>query len=175
MDLMFRYNILPDDLHVEALRCFFEHALCALAFLQELLDGGIRSHGRPHRHLQNSGELVHDGDVGRIRGDDDELAVIFLVREEVVAEHQVHGNTAEQILVGLKAREVDELEPASLGEAFGVVELLVLGLFRSEGCAVRVELGDEEVVRAPSMRYLMTTSSSRVSMWISEARRLSAL
>ena len=142
---LFAVIILPDDLHVEALGSFFEHPLCALTFLQELLDGGIRSHGRPHRHLQNSGKLVHDRHVGRIRGDDDELPVIFLVREEVVAEHQVHGNTAEQILVGLKAGEVDELEPASLGEAFGVVELLGLGLFRSEGCAFWVELGDEVV------------------------------
>ena len=39
----------------------------------------------------------------------------------------------------------------------------------------RLSIGSMALYRTPSMRYLMITSRSRVSMWMSEARRCSAL
>ena len=62
-------------------------------------------------------QLVDHRQVGRIRDDDDERVALAAVRHEAVAQHQVGGNRAEQIVVDAELREIDEREPVALGQA----------------------------------------------------------
>ena len=136
----FAVLVLPDDLHVEAFGSLFQDALGALTLLQELLNRGVRPDRRSDRHLQNRGQLVQHRDVRGIGGHDHQFSVLFLVREEVVAKHQIDGDAPEELLIGLKALEVDESQTAALRESLGVVHFLVAGFLRRQWCAFRVEL-----------------------------------
>ena len=57
--------------------------------------------------------------IGRSVGSDTTMTSVLpvaAVRHEAVAEHQVRGNRAKQIVVDVGLRDVDVLEPIPLGE-----------------------------------------------------------
>ena len=76
--------------------------------------------GAPTVHLdrraEDDAQLVDHRQVGRIGDDDDERLAVAAVRHEAVAQHQVGGNGAEQLLVDPELVHVDELEPVALGQ-----------------------------------------------------------
>jgi len=92
-------------------------ALRRLRLLEDLLDrGGGPDHdvdGRAEQQL----ELVDHENVGRVGHDDLEAGGGAHPRHEVVAEHQVDRDRAEQLGVDLEVLEIDVLDPDALGQA----------------------------------------------------------
>ena len=109
--------VLAQDLHLEALGGFLEHALRALALLQDRLDR--RRRARPSTLIGVPSSTPSSSIIGRSVGsrhDDDQRLPFAPVRHEAVAQHQIRGDRAEQLVVDAELREVDELEPVALGQ-----------------------------------------------------------
>ena len=66
--------------------------------------------------LQQHGQLVDQVEIARIGQGDFERPVVGLHRHEVVAEHQVDRNGAEQVVIDADFAQVDELAVVALGQ-----------------------------------------------------------
>ena len=108
--------VLEDDLDPELLRRLFEHALRRLALLEDLLDRAGRADDDLDRGAEQELELVDHEHVGRIGDDDLQAGRGAIPRDEVVAEHQVDGDRAEELGVDLEVGEIDVLDADPLGE-----------------------------------------------------------
>ena len=108
--------LLAQQLHLEALGGLLEHALAALALLEDRLDGAPRPDHHLDRRGQHDGELVDRREIGGIGHDDDQRVPVAAVRHEAVAQHQVRRNRPEERLVDPELRHVHEREPVALGE-----------------------------------------------------------
>ena len=108
--------VFAEDLHLEALGRFLQHARRALALLEHRLDGRRGADRHLDRRAEKHGELVDHRQVGWIRHDDDERVPVAVIRHEAVAEHQVRRNGAEEFVVDAGLRQVDELEPVAVGQ-----------------------------------------------------------
>jgi hypothetical protein len=104
------------ELQVKALGGLLQHALRALALLQDRLDRRRRTHRDLDRRCEQSREFVDHRQIGRVRHHDDQRPALATVRHEAVTQHQVRGNRPEQIVVDQEVVHVDELEPVPLGE-----------------------------------------------------------
>ena len=149
--------VLAQNLQLKALGRLFEDALRALALLQDRLN----RRGRADRHLdrrrQQHRELVDHRQIGRIRDDDDERCALAAVGNEAVAQHQVRGNRAEQLVIDAELRQIDERQAVALGEPARVRRLgRLLG-----GCRFRD--ADVQVVGLVRGRCRGLTVHSRLS------------
>ena len=108
--------VLAEDLHLEAFGGFLEHALRALALLQDdWIADGVPTHTRIGVFSWTPTSSI----VCRSLGSDttiEQRLPVAAVRHEAVAQHQVGRNAAEQRVVGVEVLEVDELELVALGQ-----------------------------------------------------------
>ena len=98
------------QLHLEAFGRFLEHALRALALLENRFDRRFRSDDGFDRRGQQHAELVDHRQVGRIGDDNLERLADAAVRHEVVAQHQIRRDRAEQFLIDPERIHIDEFE-----------------------------------------------------------------
>ena len=100
----------------EALGDLFQYALRLLGLLEHL--GDLRECGDldPQFLLQQQGQFVDQVEVAGIGEGDIQCAVLRVHGHEVVAEHQVHGNGAEQLVVDGSFPQVDVLVAVARGQ-----------------------------------------------------------
>ena len=99
-----RVAFFADHVEREAFGDLFEHALRLLGLLEQL--GDLRERGDLDAQLlvQQQGQLVDQVEVARIGERDIERPVLRLHRHEVVAEHQVDRDRAEQVVIDARLR-----------------------------------------------------------------------
>ena len=113
---LFAVLLFLEQLELEALGGVLQHALRALALLEDRLDRGPRTDGHLDGRREQHAELVDHRQIGGIRDDDLERFADAAVRHEAVAQHQVGRNRPEQLLVDVERVHVHELEPVALGQ-----------------------------------------------------------
>ena len=114
---LFAFFVFADELHAEAFGRFVEDALGRLGLLQLVADGGGRGHFDFERRAEEQLQLVELEDVGRIADHDGDVAVLALLRQELVADHQLERDVVEELVIDLEVLEVDVLEAVLLGQA----------------------------------------------------------
>ncbi len=112
---LFALFVLADERHAEAFGGFIEHALGRLRLLQLVADGRGRGHFDLERRAEQQLQLVELQHVGRIADHDGDVAVLALLRQELVADHQLQGDVLEELVIDLEVLEVDVLEAVLLG------------------------------------------------------------
>ena len=115
--------VFPQDLKLEALGGILQHALRALALLENGLNGRRRADGDLDGGREQHAELVDHRQIGRIRHDDHQRMPLAPIRHEAIAEHQLRGNCAEQLVIDAELRQVHELEAIPLGQPLRVRHL----------------------------------------------------
>ena len=113
---LFARLVLAEELHLEAFGGLLEHALRALALLQNRLDRRRRADAHADRRAQLDADLVDRLQVARIGHDDQERLAVAAVRHEPVAQHQVGRDAPEQRVVRMEVLEIDELQLVALGQ-----------------------------------------------------------
>ena len=109
--------VLGDELHPEVLGRLVEDPLRGLALLEDVGDRGAAADLDPQRQADEELELVEAHDVGRVGADDrHRRARVRLSGHEVVAEHPLHRDRAEEVGVDAEREEVDVGKPQPLGE-----------------------------------------------------------
>ena len=105
--------VFADHVEREPFGDFFQHALRLLGLLQQL--GNLRERGDFDAQLlvQQQGQFVDQVEVPRIGQGDVERAVLRVQRHEVVAEHQVHGDGAEEIVVDARFPQIHDTRSGS--------------------------------------------------------------
>ena len=98
----------------ESLGDFLQHALRLFGLLQQL--GNLREGGHLDEQLavQQQGKLVDEVQVPRIGQRDLQRAVADLHGHEVVAEHQVHRDGAEQVVIDGRFPQIHVFAPVAL-------------------------------------------------------------
>ena len=114
---LFALFVLADELHAEAFGGFVEHALRRLRLLQLVADRGGRGHLDLQRRAEEQLQLVELEHVGRIADHDGDVPVLAPLRQELVADHQVERDVAEELVIDLEVLQVDEREAVLLGHA----------------------------------------------------------
>ncbi len=108
------------DHHVqrEAFGDLFQHALRLLGFLEQI--GNLRQRGDLDVQLllQQHRQLVDQVQIARIGERDVQVPVLRLDGHEVVAEHQIHGDGVEQVVIDADFAQVDELAAVARGHGF---------------------------------------------------------
>ena len=120
--------VFGDDVEREALAGFFQHALRLLGLLQDVADLRQRGDLGGDAPAQQQADLVDHHQLAGI-GDGDHQPAIGLVfqRHEVVAEHQVHRDLAEQFVLDVKVLQVHELAAIALRQFFAVLDFILGG------------------------------------------------
>ncbi len=103
-----------ENLDLEFFGRLIENALRALTLLEHAVDGGASADHDAHRHPEHHRQLVDHRQIGRVRHDDHQRPAIAAVRHKAVAQHQVGGNRAEQLLINPELMHVEEVEPVAL-------------------------------------------------------------
>ena len=114
--------VLGDDVERKAFAGFFQHALRLLGLLQHVVDLGKRGDLGRDAAAQQQADLVDHHQLAGI-GHGDQQAAVRLVfqRHEVVAEHQVHWDLAEQVVLDVEILQVDELAAIAPREVLAVL------------------------------------------------------
>jgi hypothetical protein len=108
--------VLVQDLHLEAFGGLLEHALRALALLQDGLDGRRRADAHPDQAAQLHANLVDGRQIARVGHDDLERLPVAPVRHERVPQHQIGGDAPEQSEIRMEVVEVDVFELIARGQ-----------------------------------------------------------
>ena len=116
---LFAVFVLADQRHAEAFGGFVEDALRRLGLLQLVADGRRRGHPDLERSAEEKLQLVELEHVGRIADDDGDVAVLALLRQELVADHQLERDVAEELVIDHEVLEVDVVETVLLGHSLG--------------------------------------------------------
>jgi hypothetical protein len=107
-ELLISLLVLVEDLQLEALGGVLEDARRAFALLQNRLDRRCRRHHRLDRGAEQHAQLVDHRNVSGIADDDDQRVALASVGHEPVAQHQLCGDRAEEIVIDVEVREVQE-------------------------------------------------------------------
>ncbi len=127
--------VLDNDVEGEAFAGFFQHALRLLRLLQDVAD--LRQAGDlgGDAPAQQQADLVDHHQLAGIGDGDHQPAVgLVLQRHEVVAEHQVHRDLAEQFVLDVEVLQVHKLATIALRQFFAVLDF-VLGARRTSVAA----------------------------------------
>ncbi len=109
-----------EQLDLEALGGFLQHALRALALLENRLDRGPRPDQHPQRRRQQHLQLVDHREVARVRHHDDQRPAVAAIRDEAVPQHEVGRDRPEQLVVDAEVIEVGVLEAVPLARGGGL-------------------------------------------------------
>ena len=99
--------LVADHVEREALGHLFEHALRLLGLLEQIGDLRERRHLDAQLLVEQQRQLVDQPQVARIGQGDIERAVLRVQRHEVVAEHQIDRDRAEQLVIDRPFAQVD--------------------------------------------------------------------
>src|SRR6476646_4730223 len=109
--------VFADDVQGEAFAGFFQHALRLFRFLEDVADLRQRADLGDDALAQQQADLVNHHQLAGIGNGNRQPPVRGLVQgDEVVAEHQVHGNLFEQVMVELEVPQIHELAAISPGD-----------------------------------------------------------
>src|SRR5262249_12891755 len=104
---------------------FFQYALRLLTLFQDIADLRERCDAGDDTTAQVSADFVEQRQITGIGDGDDHAAVLGLLqRDEVVAEHEVHFDLAEQLMLDVEALQVYELAAIPARHFFGVRHLI---------------------------------------------------
>ena len=111
-----RIVFFADHVEREAFGDFFQHALRLLGLLEQV--GDLRKRGDLDAQLlvQQQRQLVDQVEIARIGERDIERPVLRLQRHEVVAEHQIDRDGAEQVVIDAGFPQIDELAAVARGD-----------------------------------------------------------
>ena len=109
----------PDHVEREALGDFVQHALRLLGFLEQVGDLRERRDLDPQLLAQQHGQLVDQAEIARVGQGDIERPVVPFNGHEVVAEHQVHRDGGEQVVIDADFAQIHELVVVALGHGAG--------------------------------------------------------
>ncbi len=115
---------LADHVQREAFGDLFQHALRLLGFLQQIGDLRQRGHLHVQLLLQQDGQLVDQVQVARIGQRDVQVPVLRMDGHEVVAEHQVHRDRMEQVVIDADFAQVDKIAAVARGQRLGLRDLV---------------------------------------------------
>ena len=76
------------------------------------------------RCAEQAGDLVEHHEARGIADGDDQRVGVLLDGHEVVAEHELDGDGAQQFVLNLEVLQVDELGVIAAGEGFGLGALV---------------------------------------------------
>ena len=109
--------VFADDVQREAFAGFFQHALRLFGFLEDVADLRQRGDLGDDALAQQQADLVDHHQLAGIGDGDRQPPVRGLLQgNEVVAEHQVHGDLFEQVMVELEVPQIHELAAISPGD-----------------------------------------------------------
>src|ERR1039458_7339939 len=94
-----RIAVFGDHVEREPLGDFLQHALRLFRLLEQF--GDLREGGHLHTQflVEQQRQFIDQVEIPRIGEGDIQRAVLRVQRHEVVAEHQIHGNGAEQVVI----------------------------------------------------------------------------
>src|SRR6185312_14701042 len=112
--------LVADDIEGEAFGDLFEHTLGLFGFLEEI--GNLRIGGDADLQLfaEEDRQLIDEGDLARIGEGDFERSVLRMYRDEVVPEHEIDGNGAEEIGIDARFLQVDEVAAIAAGKSLSM-------------------------------------------------------
>ena len=116
---LFAVLVLADELHAEAFGGFVEHALGRLRLLQLVADRRRRGDLHLQRRAEEQLQLVELEHVRRIADHDRDVAVLAMLGQELVADHQLQRDVAEELVIALEVLQVDEREAVLLRQTAG--------------------------------------------------------
>ena len=104
----------------EAFAGFVENALRLLGFLEQV--GNLRERGdaRHDALAEQAGDFVEHHQARRIADSDDERVGLLLDGHEVVAEHELDGHGAQQVVLNLEVLQVDEFGVIAPRQSFSL-------------------------------------------------------
>ncbi len=137
-DVFFAGELLDGDVFVgvvfagehvegEAFAGFVENALRLLRLLQQVGDLRERGHAGDDALAEQAGDLVEHHELRGIADGDDQRVGPLLEGHEVVAEHQLDGHGAQQVVLNLEVLQVDELGAIARGERFRMGAFVLRG------------------------------------------------
>ena len=91
-----------EDVEGEAFAGFVEDALRLLGFLEQVGDLRERGDAGDDAMAEQAGDFVEHHEARGIADGDDQRIGLLLDGHEVVAEHQFHGNGAQQVVLDLE-------------------------------------------------------------------------
>ena len=118
-----RIAVFGDDVEREAFGDFLEDALRLLGLLEEL--GNLREGGDFDAQLlvEQQRQFVDQVEIPRIGEGDIEGSVLRVQGHEVVTEHQVHGDGAEEIVIDAGFAQIDVLAAVARGDGLRLLLL----------------------------------------------------
>ena len=159
---MFSSGVVVAGEHVEgeALAGFIEHALRLLGFLEQVGDLRERGHAGNDAVAEQAGDLVEHHQARGVADGYDQRVLLLLDGHEVVAEHELDGDGAQQFVLNLEVFEVDELGVIAVGESLSLGALV--GLPAGAGRAIHWY--------RPSGQPPTSRSPARAKRWAGRAR-----
>ena len=121
---------------------FVQNALRLLRLFQQVGDLRERGHAGDDAMAQQSGDLVQHHELRRIGDRDHQRIGPLLEGHEVVAEHQLYRDGAQQVVLNLEVLQVDELGAIARGEHFRMSPFVLPGGQRScNQCGISSHIG----------------------------------
>jgi hypothetical protein len=108
-----------EDVEGEAFAGFIENALRLLGFFEQVSDLREGGDAGDDAMGEEAGDLVENHEARGVADGDDEGVFALLDGDEVVAEHQLDGNGAEEVVLDAEVFEVDEFGVIAAGECLG--------------------------------------------------------
>ena len=119
-DVFVGFVVAGEHIEGEAFAGFVEHALRLLGFLQQVGDLRERGDAGDDAMAEQAGDLVEHHELRGVGDGDDQRIRPLLDGHEVVAEHQLDGHGAQQVVLDAEVLQVDKLGAIARGEHFGV-------------------------------------------------------
>src|ERR1035437_9132754 len=112
---LIRIAVFGDDVEGEPLGDFLQHALRLLGLLEQFRN--LREGGDFDAQLlvEQEGQFIDQVEIARIGEGDIERAVLRVQRHEIVAEHEIHGDGAEEIVIDARFPQIDILAAVARG------------------------------------------------------------
>jgi hypothetical protein len=120
--------VFRDDIEREAFAGFLQHALRLLGLLQDVVDLRERGDLDGDATPQQQADLVdHHQLTGIGDGDQQAAVLLFLQRNKVVAEHQVHGDLAEQFVLDVEVLQIQEFAAIAPRQVLATFDFVARG------------------------------------------------
>ena len=112
--------------HIEGqpLAGFVQHALRLLGLLQQFGNLRERRHARNDAMREQPGNLVEHHQLRRVADRNHQRVLLLFDGHKVVAEHQLHRDRAQQLVLNLEILQVHKLCVVALGHGFSLSALL---------------------------------------------------
>ena len=169
-DVLVGVFVAGEHVEGEALAGFVEDALRLLGFLEQI--GDLRERGDAGRDAvaEEAGNFVEDHEARGVADGDDQRVGGLLDGHEIVAEHELDGDGAQEVVLNLEVLEVDELGVIAARECLGlgaVVDPQIGPLIGAAGGGERDDVGFGHGDNPPEATFRWTARAKR---WAGRAR-----